>query len=203
MLSANRFDVRVSRLVREGFPVVVLLRGGAVAGVAALAVRVAEPVGIHDVVLGVALVQLFGLLRVHLLDELGRDAAPEFAVADDGVLQDERAGGHDGSLPHDGVVEDGGAHADEGAALDFAAVQGDVVPHGHVVADDDGGFLVERVQAASVLDVHAVAHFDVVHVAADDGVEPYRAVVAHGDVADDGRSFREVAVLSECGRHAL
>lgn len=60
-------------------------------------------------------------------------------------------------------VEYGGAHAYERTAFDFAAVQGDVVSHGHVVADDDRCFFIQGVQAGTVLDVDAVADFDVVH----------------------------------------
>ena len=167
------------------------------AGVVGAGVRTAVPVGVHDVVLGVADVEFLGLLRVHLLDELGRDTAPQFAVAHHRVRQHQRTGGHDGPVADDGMVEHGGAHADEGTALHLAAVEGDVVAHCHVVADDDGRLAIERVQAGAVLDVYAVADFDVMHVAAQDGVEPHRAVVAHGDVADDGRPFGEVAVLAE------
>lgn len=182
---------------------VILFRCGAVMRVFGMGVRTAVPVGVHDVVLGIAYVEFLGLFRIHLFDEFGRYASPQLAVADDRILQDQGAGGYDGAMTDDSVVQNGGAHTDEGAAFHFATVQRDIMSYGHVVADDDGGFAVKRMQARAVLDVHAVADFDEMYVAAQDGVKPYGTVVAHGDVAYDGCPFGEVAVLAELGSQVV
>ena len=105
------------------------------------------PFCVHDVVLGDADVQFLGLFGIDFLDEFGGYAAPEFAVAYFGAFQDKCACCDDGAFADDGVVEDGGSHADECTALDGAAVQGDVMPDGDVVAYFYGGFLIEGVEA--------------------------------------------------------
>ena len=148
------------------------------------------------------LVQFLGLFGVHLLDELGRNTAPDAARLDDRVAQYQRACGYDGAFAHDGMVEDGSAHADKGIVLHGGAVDGDVVADGHVVAYFDGRFLVERVQHAAVLYVHTVADADRVDVAAQHGVEPYATVSAHLYVAYDGGVVGQVAVFSYFGRKA-
>ena len=182
---------------------VILFRCGAVMRVFGMGIRTAVPVGVHDVVLCIAHVELLGLFGVYLLDESGRYASPQLAVADDRILQDQGTGGHDGTVADDSVVQNGGPHTDEGAAFHFATVQRDIMSYGHVVTDDDGGFAVKRMQARAVLDVHAVADFDEMYVTAQDGVKPYGTVVAHGDVADDGCPFGEVAVLAELGSQVV
>ena len=93
------------------------------------------------------------------------------------------------------MVEQGGAHADEGKVIDIGSVDGDVVTDGYIVADADGGFLVKRVEHASVLNVHAVADADAVHIATQHGVEPDAALVAHHHIAYDGGVFGQVAVF--------
>lgn len=182
---------------------VILFRCGAVMRVFGMGIRTAVPVGVHDVVLGIAYVEFLGLFGVYLLDESGRYASPQLAVADDRILQDQGTGGYDGTMTDDSVVQNGGAHTDEGAAFHFATVQRDIMSYGHVVADDDGGFAVKRMQARTVLDVHAVADFDEMYVSAQDGVKPYGTVVAHGDVAYDSCPFGEVAVFAELGSQVV
>jgi hypothetical protein len=44
-------------------------------------------------------------------------------------------------------------------------------------------------EAAAVLDVDSVADADVVDIASHNGIEPYGALVAHGDIAYDGGVF--------------
>ena len=53
--------------------------------------------------------------------------------------------------------------------------------------------------AGVVLYVCAVAYLDEMHVAANDGVEPNGAVVAHLYVAHYYCAFAEVAMLAEAG----
>ena len=60
----------------------------------------------------------------------------------------------------------------------------------------DGGFFVEGVKHASVLNVYAIANADAVYIATKHGVEPDAALVAHHHIAYDGGVFGQVAVFS-------
>src|SRR5690606_31993165 len=101
------------------------------------------------------------------------------AGADDHLVLDHRA------------VHDDAAHADQNAVAQGTAVQGDLVPDGNIVADDQRiAFRVEGsgvgdVQHAAVLHTGARADADAVHVAADHGHRPDRAVITQYHVADD------------------
>jgi hypothetical protein len=102
------------------------------------------------------------------------------------------------------MVEHCGAHPDQRTVLHFAAVQGDAMADGHVVAQDARRFAIERMDAGIVLYVCSVANLDEVHIATDNGIEPNGAVVTHLYVAHYDCTFAEVAVLAESGsRHPL
>ena len=60
---------------------------------------------------------------------------------------------------------------------------------GDVVAYLECCFLIEGMEAAAVLYVDSVADADVVDIASHNGIEPYGALVAHGDIAHDGGVF--------------
>ena len=105
-------------------------------------------------------------------------------------LADERAGADQRQLADDRAVEHARAHADQRAALDRASV------HDHSMSDRH--FLGRRssdrvpfvdVQNAVVLDVRPRADADAMHVAAQHGAVPDRAVVAEVDVADQRGIF--------------
>ena len=52
---------------------VILFRCGAVMCVCGMGIRTAVPVGVHDVVLGIAYIEFLGLFGVYLLDEYQPD----------------------------------------------------------------------------------------------------------------------------------
>ena len=83
--------------------------------------------------------------------------------------------------------------------MDFGSVDGDIVADGYVVAYLDGGFTVESVKHRAVLYVHTVADTDGVHVAAEHGVEPHAAFVAHGDIANNGGILGQKTVAAYHG----
>lgn len=182
----------------------VVLGAGDDLGVGGVGVGLAEPVAVFYVVTGVGFVHGLCLFGVNFLDELGRDTSPEFAVANLGVGENKSTGCDYRSTTYYGVVEHRCSHAHEGSILDFAAVKGDRVTDGDIVAKNAGGFAVEGVDAGVVLNVGAVANLYKMHVAANDGIEPYGAVIAHLYVTNYYRSFAEVAMLAEAGgRHAF
>ena len=71
----------------------------------------------------------------------------------------------------------------------------DVVSYGHVVAQRDGGFLIERVQHCAILDVAMLADGDGVHVAAQHGVEPQTRSLAYRHIADNRGVLRHKHVV--------
>ena len=110
----------------------------------------------------------------------------------------QRAGANDHLVLDHRTVHDDAAHADQNPVAQGAAVQGDLVPDGHLVTDDQRvAIRIERpgvgdVQHAAVLHAGARADTDAVHVAADHGQRPDRTVLTQFDVADDhGRSVDE------------
>ncbi len=92
---------------------------------------------------------------------------------------------------HDRAIHDHGLHADQHAVVDSAAVQRGLVADGDVVADDEGKAVgvvaagVGDVEDAAVLHGNARADADAVHVAANDGIGPDRAILADDHVADN------------------
>lgn len=87
------------------------------------------------------------------------------------------------------MIENGGSHADEGAVVNGAAVEGDVMPDGDIIAYFECSFLIEGMEAAAVLDVYSIADADIVDITAYDCIEPYGTLVAHGDIAYDSGVF--------------
>lgn len=83
-------------------------------------------------------------------------------------------------------------HADERMVADGTAVHDRGMTDGHVMADDRGR-VVAHVQAGALLHVRALAQpHEAVAVTPDGRVEQDAALVADGDVADDGRVGRHM-----------
>jgi hypothetical protein len=61
--------------------------------------------------------------------------------------------------------------------------------NGNVVANANRVFLVGAVYHGAVLNVYIIPDADGMYIAADYGVEPYAAVVAHNNIADNGGVF--------------
>lgn len=157
------------------------------------------PAAVHQVVAGYLDVDFAGLCRVNHLYEFGGGAGPEFVGADFGVFEYDGTGGDDGAFAYDGVVHHHGTHADEGQVVDVGAMDGDIVADGDVIAYPAYRFFVKGMQHCAVLDVDAVADGDGVDVAAQGYAEPYRALVAHGYVADYCCRFGQKAAVAEFG----
>jgi hypothetical protein len=83
------------------------------------------------------------------------------------------------------AVEDHRAHANEAAVGDVAAVQGDAVADGDVVAEDQRIFVAHDVEDRAVLDIGARADANIVDVAPDHRAGPDTGVFADDHVADE------------------
>ena len=78
-------------------------------------------------------------------------------------------------------------------------MNGNVMTNRHVVADMGGTCLVGDMHTTAVLDVGAVADGDRGHVASDDGIEPYGALIAHGDIANNRGVLAKIAISPPFG----
>ena len=79
-------------------------------------------------------------------------------------------------------------------------MHGDIVSDGDVVADVCRSRLVGHVYARAILDVRTVADGDGGYIAADHGVEPYGALVAHRHITYYRCVLAEITVLAPLGR---
>ncbi len=98
------------------------------------------------------------------------------------------------------IVHDDGAHADQYIVLDGATVNDGAVADGNVVADDGFGFIIGAMYDCVVLDIDFVADLDGIDVATDDSIEPYAAIVAHSDFANDGGVGSDEAIVAPSWR---
>lgn len=116
----------------------------------------------------------------------------EHAVRDARRARHERSGPDKAVIPDYGAVEHRGPHADERMVADCTAVYHRGMTDGYVMADDRGR-TVAHVQAGALLHVRALPQpHEAVAVTPDGRVEQDAALVADGDVADDGRVGRHV-----------
>ena len=83
--------------------------------------------------------------------------------------------------------------------VDGAGMDGDVMADGDIRADMRRTCVEGDVHAGAVLDIRAVADGDRGHVATDDGVEPYAALVAHRHVAHDRGVLAKIAISPPFG----
>ena len=128
------------------------------------------------------------------------------AGTDDHLILDHRA------------IHDGAAHANQNPATQGTAMQHDLVTDGHFVTYDQWKAIgVERpgmgdVQHAAILHAGARADADSVHVAADHGQRPHRAVLADFHVAQHHRrtvekgpwcNFRSVLLEASDGHDSV
>ncbi|SPE21381.1 hypothetical protein SBA5_300025 [Candidatus Sulfotelmatomonas gaucii] len=134
--------------------------------------------------------------------QLSRNAGPEGARRDDGVLRNHGTGGDNTALADAAVVQDAGSHADYAHILDDAAVDRGVVPDGHPVADDDRIKVALAMENRAVLHVGAGAYADGIDIAAENGIHPHRGALAEHHIAKDlGREI-DIATGRDLGRVA-
>ena len=89
------------------------------------------------------------------------------------------------------AIKDGGSHADEAVVLHRAGMQNRAVAHRHEVADDDGQIL-SQMDDATILEVRALADFNVVDVTAKDCHGPDAGPGSKADVAHDDSVRRNI-----------
>ncbi len=97
------------------------------------------------------------------------------------------------------LIHNDGAHAHQHVVVQSAAVYQRSVTDADVVADRGTALLVGTMEDGPVLYVDFVTDSDKVYIAAHHSLKPYGALVAHGDVADDGGVFSEEAVGAKLG----
>jgi hypothetical protein len=58
-----------------------------------------------------------------------------------------------------------------------------IVSNRNIVADSCRGFLIRAMDYSTILNIHAIAHHDAIHVASNDSIKPYAAFIAHDHIA--------------------
>jgi hypothetical protein len=71
------------------------------------------------------------------------------------------------------------------------------VTNTHIVSDGGSALLVGTVKNSAILNIYLVANPDKIHIAPHNCLKPYRALVAHHYITNDGGVFRQKAVFSE------
>ena len=136
--------------------------------------------------------EIMAAFRAGMRTLLAKDGSKVVGFADYGACRDDTAG------TDYATVQYHRPHTDEHMVFDRAGMERSAVANRYIIPYN-AGITVCHMKAAVVLDVHSVSYLDVVNVAANYCVEPYRAVIAHRHVANDDSVLGEIAVLSELG----
>jgi len=80
--------------------------------------------------------------------------------------------------------------------VDGTGMDGNVVADGNVAANVRGTCIKGHMDTGTVLHVGTVADGNGCHIATYHSIEPYRALVAHGDVAHNSGILAEIAVFT-------
>src|SRR6186713_776149 len=99
-------------------------------------------------------------------------------------------------LLHDNMVHNNGAHADEYFVFEGTAVYDGIMSDAYLISDFGFCFLVGAVNHSAILDIHFVPDTDGVNIAAQDGIKPHTATVAHNHVAGYRRVVSQKTVFS-------
>ena len=155
----------------------------------ALEVLRSEPVdlGVFDI----RLPGMDGLTLLSKARELWRDlpviviSGDEDAFGENSILQHDRARGNESIGIYFCIIKNNRPHADEAVSPDGARVRDGSVSHGHIIADDERVAFMADMEEAPVLDIRPLADTDIIHIAADDRVEPHARIFPDADIADD------------------
>ena len=143
---------------------------------------------------------IVSLSRTGGFDILCRHTAPDFMRSDLCVLQHQGPSSDNGPFAYLTAIQQGGPHANEGMVVNGAGMHGDIMSDGDIAANMRGSRLVSHMDAGTILYIGAVANGDRRHVAPHYSIEPYRTLIAHGDIPHDGGVLTEIAVLAPFGR---
>src|SRR5690606_22330774 len=113
-----------------------------------------------------------------------------------GPLGEHGPGGNDRIALHQAIVHDDAPHPYQHIVPYGTAVHNGIVADRDIIADLGRGFLIGAMDHGPVLYIDLVAHFDVVDIPADHGVEPDRTLVPHAYLLHDGGVFGNITILS-------
>lgn len=94
-------------------------------------------------------------------------------------------------------------HSNEYMIVNGTAMNDGQMSDAHIVADDGLRFFEGAMDDCIVLDINAVADADGINIAADNGVEPNRAVVAHNHIPYQGGIGGDETVLSHHRKNTM
>jgi hypothetical protein len=78
-----------------------------------------------------------------------------------------------------------------------AAMYDGVMPDGHIIADGSPAFLKSAMDAGAILHIHLVPDLNIIHIAADNGIEPKTAIVSAYNIAYNGGVGGNETIITE------
>src|ERR1700761_9062447 len=94
------------------------------------------------------------------------------------------------------MIHYNGSHTHQRMIFKRAAVYQRVVPYRNVITYVSRRIQVSSMNNSPILYIGVVAYFNVVYIATYYRVEPYRAIIAHDHIANNGRVFGDKAIGS-------
>src|SRR6185437_3427977 len=80
------------------------------------------------------------------------------------------------------------------------AVHQSVVTDGYIIADVGWSIKIGAMNYRPILDIGVIADPDIMHISPDHCVKPNRAIIAHHNIADDGRIVSNETIVAPLRR---
>ncbi len=100
---------------------------------------------------------------------------------------------------YDHIIHHDSAHTDKYIIVQGAAMNNGMVADGYIIPDRSPVFFKGAMDAGAVLDIYLIADFDKIHIAADNGIEPGTALVAHNHITHDSGIRGDETIFSKTG----
>lgn len=133
----------------------------------------------------------------------GRYPGKDAAGGHMGTFQHHGTGGYYAVALHHTAIHHNGTHAYEHIVVYGTAMHYGMVAYAYIVANVGGVLLVGAVYAGSILHIHLIAHFDIVHIAPHHSIEPKATGIACGNIAHQGGIGGYKTILPQPGTFAF
>src|SRR5690606_38674513 len=104
---------------------------------------------------------------------------------------------------HATIVHNYTSHTDQHIILYGTPMHNGIVSNGNVIAYRGRGFLIGTVHYGPVLYIYPIAHFYIMDIAPQYGIEPNTTFISHTDIAHNSSIFGNKAILAHLGRSAI
>lgn len=161
--------------------------------------KLSEPIGIHDVIVRDALDIVLERSFAQGLDFFGGYAGIDMSALQKGMFKHNGSCSNQYVFLYNGMIHDNSAHPYQYVVVEGTPVDDGAVADGNIIADLRRCPLISAMDDRPVLYVHLIANPDIMHIAPDDGMEPYTAIIPHHHVPDDDGIFCQVTIRPELG----